>query len=141
VATTPIISGKTAGIFSLLFWDARHGVAVGGDYTKEREAGKGAAWTSDGGKTWQLTETKHPNGYRSGVALMMRTKKRELIAVGPTGSDFSMSGGKSWRILGEEGFHSVSFAKNSGAGWAVGENGRIAKYTGTLSVTNKTEKE
>jgi photosystem II stability/assembly factor-like uncharacterized protein len=141
VATTPIISGKTAGIFSLLFLDARHGVVVGGDYTKESEAGKGAAWTSDGGKTWRLIETKYPNGYRSGVALVRERKKRGLIAVGPTGSDFSVNGGKSWRILGAEGFHSVSFAKSSGAGWAVGENGRIAKYTGTLSVTNKTEKE
>jgi predicted peptidase len=41
-----------------------------------------------------------------------------------------MSDGKSWRTLGAEGFHSVSFAKNSEAGWAVGENGRIAKYKG-----------
>lgn len=132
VATTPIVHGKTAGIFSLLFWDARHGLAVGGDYTKEREVGKGAAWTSDGGKTWRLIETRQPNGYRSGVALALKTKKRELIAVGPSGTDFSVSGGKSWRTLGAEGFHSVSFAINSSAGWAVGENGRIAKYTALL---------
>jgi photosystem II stability/assembly factor-like uncharacterized protein len=138
VAATPMASGKTAGIFSLLFWDARHGVVVGGDYTKEHEVGNNSAWTSDGGKTWRLTETKRPNGYRSGVALITAApKKRGLIAVGPAGTDLSISGGQSWRVLGEEGFHSVSFANASGAGWAVGENGRIARYTDTLSVSKK----
>lgn len=132
VAATPLTSGKAAGIFSLLFWDAKHGVVVGGDYTKEREVGNNAAWTSDGGRTWQLAETKRPNGYRSGVALVGERKKRRLVAVGPAGSDFSMSGGKSWRILGEEGFHSVSFAPNSDVGWAVGEGGRVAKYVGAF---------
>ncbi|HEX8096441.1 MAG TPA: hypothetical protein VF507_00335, partial [Pyrinomonadaceae bacterium] len=37
VATAPLISGKSAGIFSLAFTDAKHGAAVGGDYQKERE--------------------------------------------------------------------------------------------------------
>jgi photosystem II stability/assembly factor-like uncharacterized protein len=132
VAATPITSGKAAGVFSLLFWDARHGVVVGGDYTKEREVENNAAWTSDGGRTWRLAETKRPNGYRSGVGLVNGTKGRTLVAVGPSGSDFSVSGGKSWRSIGVEGFHSVSFAASSRAGWAVGEGGRIAKYTGTF---------
>lgn len=132
VAVTPITSGKAAGVFSLLFRDAKHGVVVGGDYTKEREVGNNVAWTSDGGRTWRLTETERPNGYRSGVALLGGTKKRRLVAVGPSGSDFSLSDGKSWRILSDEGFHSVSFAANAHAGWAVGEGGRIAKYTGAF---------
>lgn len=134
VTTTPIMSGKTAGIFSLLFSDARHGVVVGGDYTKESEVGNNVAWTSDGGVTWQLAETTRPNGYRSGVALIHGTKGRALhVAVGPTGSDFSLSNGKSWRILGDAGFHSVSLAPDSNTGWAVGEGGRIAKYTGAVT--------
>ncbi len=133
VATTQITTGKAAGIFSILFSDANHGVVVGGDYTKEREVGNNTAWTSDGGRTWQLAETKRPNGYRSGVALIHKTKGKMLVAVGPTGSDVSMRGGKSWRVLGDEGFHSASFAVRSNAGWAVGEGGRIAKYTGSFN--------
>jgi photosystem II stability/assembly factor-like uncharacterized protein len=133
VAATSMTASKSAGIFSLLFSDARHGVVVGGDYANEREVGNNAAWTNDGGRTWRLVETKRPNGYRSAVALVPGTKGRSLIAVGPTGSDFSASGGKSWRILDAEGFHSMSFAQNSKAGWAVGERGRIAKYTGTVT--------
>jgi photosystem II stability/assembly factor-like uncharacterized protein len=129
VAKTPITSGKAAGIFSLLFSDKTHGVAVGGDYTKEGEVGNNVALTSDGGKTWQLSGTLRPNGYRSCVALLPGPKGRRLVAVGPSGSDYSTSGGKSWRTLGVEGFHSLSLAPGSMTGWAVGENGRIAKYT------------
>jgi photosystem II stability/assembly factor-like uncharacterized protein len=137
VAATPITSGKSAGIFSLLFLDSRNGVVVGGDYTKESEVGNNAAWTSDGGVTWQLAETTRPNGYRSGVALIHETMGRALLAVGPTGSDFSVSNGKSWRILGDEGFHSVSVAPRSNMGWAVGEGGRVAKYTGAVTGLKK----
>jgi predicted esterase len=124
------MSGKTAGIFSVLFTDSRHGVIVGGDYTKEREVGDNSAWTNDGGKTWRLAGKERPKGYRSGVARAPVGKRPSLIAVGPSGSDVSSDGGKSWRSLGEEGFHSLGFAQNAEAGWAVGENGRIAKYKG-----------
>jgi photosystem II stability/assembly factor-like uncharacterized protein/pimeloyl-ACP methyl ester carboxylesterase len=138
VKTTPLISGKTAGIFSVLFQDAKRGVIVGGDYTKERETGNNVAWTSDGGKSWRLADAaKRPNGYRSCVALAGDGKQLSLIAVGPSGSDLSVSNGKSWRSLSTEGFHSVSFARGSQAGWAVGENGRIAKYKGQSSAMKK----
>jgi photosystem II stability/assembly factor-like uncharacterized protein len=131
VATTGITGGKAAGIFSLLFLDAKRGVSVGGDYTKEREVGNNAAWTEDGGKTWHVALATRPSGYRSGVALIARGGSgRTLVAIGPSGSDYSLSGGKTWLPLGREGFHSLSFAPNSSEGWAVGENGRIAKYTG-----------
>lgn len=133
VTKTLMTAGKSAGIFSLLFTDKNHGVIVGGDYASEREVGNNAAWTSDGGRTWRLVETKRPDGYRSGVALVFGNHGRSLIAVGPTGSDFSVSGGKNWRILSADGFHSVSFARNAKAGWAVGEGGRIAKYIGTVT--------
>src|SRR5439155_711825 len=38
VFDTPIKSGKSSGIFSIAFRDARHGVIVGGDYQREHEA-------------------------------------------------------------------------------------------------------
>ena len=46
----------SAGIFSIAFRDARHGVVVGGDYKKENEAVDNAAITSDGGVTWTLVK-------------------------------------------------------------------------------------
>ncbi len=52
-----------------------------------------------------------------------------IVAVGPSGSDYSTDGGASWVSLGKEGYHAISFAQST-AGWAVGEGGRIAKYGG-----------
>jgi hypothetical protein len=122
------VSGKTAGIFSITFWNALQGVAVGGDYTQEREAKNNVAVTSDGGRTWTLTGgTTTPNGYRSCVVFIPGTATPTLITVGPSGTDYSTDGGKSWKSIGTEGFHSTSF-KGLSSGWAVGEDGRIAKY-------------
>ena len=130
-ALTPVTGGKTAGIFSVAFWDARHGVVVGGDYTREGEVGNNAAWTSDGGKTWRLAVTERPHGYRSCVAYLPGTPTPTIIAVGPNGSDYSLSQGQSWKLFAAEGYHSVSFAGRRAAGWAVGEGGRVAKYVAT----------
>jgi photosystem II stability/assembly factor-like uncharacterized protein len=128
VARAPLASGKTAGIFSLTFWNTRHGVAVGGDYTKQRDAGGNLATTDDGGRTWKDISASRPAGFRSCVALVRSTSGLTLIVVGPSGTDYSLDGGRNWKPIGSEGFHAVSFAPASRAGWAVGENGTIARY-------------
>ena len=66
VADTPLASGPSAGIFSIAFRDAKHGVIAGGDYRKEQEAVDNLAVTSDGGVTWTLV--KGLSGFRSVVA-------------------------------------------------------------------------
>ncbi|HEX8456728.1 MAG TPA: hypothetical protein VF656_05335 [Pyrinomonadaceae bacterium] len=129
VAATPIIHDKSAGVFSVAFRDARRGVIVGGDYTKEGEANRNAATTRDGGRTWTLVgDEARPRGYRSCVAYVRaaRTSPAHLVAVGPNGSDYSTDDGATWRNFSTQGFHTASFA--SGTGWAAGEQGRIAKY-------------
>jgi photosystem II stability/assembly factor-like uncharacterized protein len=124
VSATPITSGTdSTGIFSIAFRDSRHGIVVGGDYKKQHETNANAARTTDGGVTWSLIANP-PGGYRSGVAFIPGTAK--LIAVGETGSDLSTDGGVSWKMLGKDGYHSVSLAR-SGAGWVVGADGRIAR--------------
>lgn len=130
VANTPLMSGKSAGVFSVAFRDARRGVIVGGDYTKERESKDNVAITKDGGQTWTAITGARPNGYRSCVAYVSGAKARTfLLAVGPSGSDYSMDHGASWHSISTEGFHTASFAGSQGAaGWAAGENGRIAKF-------------
>jgi hypothetical protein len=52
------------------------------------------------------------------------------VAVGPTGTGYSIDGGESWHRLGTTGFNAVGFAK-PGAGWAVGD-GVIARFEGRL---------
>ena len=126
-AAAPLASGKSAGVFSLAFHGSA-GVAVGGDYTKEQEAAGNVALTYDAGKNWwPLEAAGRPGGYRSCVAYVPGTQGRMLIAVGPSGSDYSTNGGRIWKQLGAEGFHALSVTPQGDAAWAVGENGRIAR--------------
>jgi photosystem II stability/assembly factor-like uncharacterized protein len=72
IADTPLSAGASAGIFSVAFRDARHGVIVGGDYRKEKEADRNLAFTSDGGITWKLGTGL--SGFRSVVAYLPGAK-------------------------------------------------------------------
>lgn len=132
VSPTPLIAGRPpTGIFSIAFKDSRRGIIVGGDYEKETDATRNLAVTNDGGRTWELITTARPAGYRSGVVYVPGTHAPTLVAVGPSGSDYSLDNGRSWTAISQQGFHSVSFA-GGGAGWAVGEKGLIAKYAGAV---------
>ncbi len=120
VQATPLAAGsKSAGVFGIAFRDASNGVVVGGDYTKPTETGAHAAVTTDGGTTWKLTD---PLAFRSGVAWA----NGRWVAVGTSGADAS-DGGKGWQPLDGGSFNSVAF--KGGAGWAVGPDGRVAKWT------------
>lgn len=136
VAPTPVMAGNaSSGIFSLAFRDARNGIAVGGDYKIEREAHDHVARTSDGGRTWTLLRDAQPSGFRSGVVYVRGANAVApmlVVAVGPSGSDYSVDNGASWTSIAGDGFHAVSFAGAVDAGWAVGEGGRIAKFRGAL---------
>ena len=128
VAPSPIRHGsQTKGIFSLVFADSLNGVAVGGDYQKEREADSSAAYTTDGGSTWTLAQ-KSPAGYRSCVVVLHGISPRVLVAVGPSGSDYSKDLGRTWTAFDTLGFHAVATA-GRGAAWAVGEKGTIARLS------------
>jgi photosystem II stability/assembly factor-like uncharacterized protein len=129
VADTPLHAGNSAsGIFSLAFSDARHGVAVGGQYNKPNERFDNVALTDDGGATWRLASGALPAGYMSGVAFIPGTHGRSLVAVGLAGTARSTDGGESWAMVDTVAYNSVAFASRD-AGWAVGPRGRIARWT------------
>jgi photosystem II stability/assembly factor-like uncharacterized protein len=68
VSNTPVLHGpESAGIFSIVFRDAQHGVIAGGDYKHPDEDGPNLAFTEDGGKNWTLSTLK-PQAYFSAVA-------------------------------------------------------------------------
>jgi Zn-dependent M28 family amino/carboxypeptidase/photosystem II stability/assembly factor-like uncharacterized protein len=123
VAETPVGAGaQSAGIFSIAFRDAKHGIAVGGDYTKPDHAAANLAVTDDGGRTWRAVEGARLGGYRSGVAWAGRL----LVAVGTSGSDLSRDGGRTWEPIGGADLNAVSFAGKDG--WAAGADGQIARF-------------
>ncbi|KAK3693091.1 oxidoreductase [Podospora appendiculata] len=78
-----------------IFRDRRHGIAVGGDYTVPNARVNVSSWTADGGETWVLSR-EFPGGYRSGSA-WVPGRCGTAVAVGPTGSDFTVDGGRTWR--------------------------------------------
>jgi photosystem II stability/assembly factor-like uncharacterized protein len=128
VSDTPIHAGNSAaGIFSVAFSDAMHGVAVGGQYDKPRERFDNVAVTSDGGRTWRLAKGTMPAGYMSGVAYVPGTNGAELVAVGLAGTARSTDGGESWTMVDSVAYNSVVFASRD-AGWAAGPRGRLAKW-------------
>jgi len=123
VAETPLAAGPSAGIFSIAFRDAKHGIIVGGDYRKEQEAVDNLAVTSDGGVTWTLV--KGLSGFRSVVRYVPGTKT--LVAVGPSGGDYSTDDGQTWKPIGGPGFDTLSFAPRKSIGWGAGAEGRIGR--------------
>ena len=126
IAETPLIAGASAGIFSVAFRDAKHGVIVGGDYRKENEAVDNLAVTSDGGVTWILV--KGLSGFRSVVAYVP-TLPGTLVAVGPSGADYSTDDGHTWMVLAGQGFDTLSFARSRPTAFAAGARGSIGKLT------------
>jgi photosystem II stability/assembly factor-like uncharacterized protein len=127
VSATPIPAGPTAGIFSIAFRDALHGIIVGGDYKKETEALSNGALSADGGATWSSIHLPGLTGFRSAVTYVEAVGFRRVLAVGPSGGDQSSDGRQRWTPLPHEGFHAVGFPRRGTIGWAVGEGGRIAR--------------
>lgn len=125
ISETPLNAGPSAGIFSIAFRDEKHGVIVGGDYRKENEAINNVAITSDGGATWTLE--KGLGGFRSAVVYVPGMQSPALIAVGPSGGDFSTDDGRTWRSVEGPGFDTLSLVKGKTVGWAAGANGIIAR--------------
>lgn len=128
VTNTPMISGEAAtGTFSLDFKNKMEGIAVGGDYTKEKEGKDNLMQTKDGGKTWNLIS--HPMDYRSCVQIV----DDWTVAVGPSGSDISLNGGQTWAVIDTVGFHTMSIGGSKQAIWAAGGDGRVGKLMQTIA--------
>jgi len=78
VVDTPILHGPdSAGIFSIAFRDAQHGVIAGGDYKRPNDDGPNVAFTDDGGKTWKLWPI-HPQAYFSAVGYDKRVNEEAI---------------------------------------------------------------
>jgi len=131
VAETGLAAAQSAGIFSIAFRDAQHGVVVGGDYRKESAAVDNVAWTSDGGTTWSLVKDHGLSGFRSVVAFVAGASRSRmaLVAIGPAGVDWSDDDGRTWTAVVSPGFDTFSVARSGRVGWAAGTGGRISRWS------------
>jgi photosystem II stability/assembly factor-like uncharacterized protein len=83
VSNTPIIHGPdSAGIFSIAFRDAQHGVIAGGDYKHPNADGPNLAFTEDSGKTWTLSPLHHQVYFSAAAYDHKATDSQRLFLVG-----------------------------------------------------------
>lgn len=79
VFDSPIMHGAdSAGIFSIAFRDALHGVVSGGNYKQPKKDGPNLAFTDNGGRTWKLS-TITPQAYFSAVTYDQRTNQNAMM--------------------------------------------------------------
>jgi photosystem II stability/assembly factor-like uncharacterized protein len=123
----PITHGPaSAGIFSVAFRDAHHGVIAGGDYKEPEKGISNLAATDDGGATWRLLKVS-PQSYISGIAI---TGKGGLIVTGS--SHTAIAEGKnsaSWQHIWDFNLNSIAVEKQGDA-IAVGPKGLIVVLKG-----------
>ena len=122
VTEAPIPASEAGGVFSLAFRSVRAGVLVGGDFTAP-DAAPVSGLTRSAGRQWKTTGRTH--GYRSGVAYLPGHPD-VVIAVGPTGTDVSSSGGRHWLKVDRTPFDGVDCARD-GSCWASGPDGGVGR--------------
>ena len=126
----PLVTGLNQGVFSIAVMDADRLAIVGGDYDHPQLVKPNSAHTDDGGRTWKES-SRRPGGYRWCVAIVPATPGPTAFAVGPSGMDYSIDGGKNWDRMDEVAANTIGFA-DVHHGWAVGQKGQILKFARTV---------
>lgn len=118
----PIIQGESStGPFSIAFYDARNGIAVGGNYLKDKESLNNVVVTKNGGKTWEKP-LRPVLGYRSAVEYF---NNKICFATGSSGTDYSLDGGNTWTNISTQNFNALQKAKKGNLVLLTGNRGNI----------------
>ena len=110
LAFLPLAQGSASkGAFSIAFYDAKQGIAMGGDYEQPADRNGTGAITDDGGKTWQPLSADNSFGYVSCVKYVPNSKGYALVACSPNGLYYSTDRGYHWQRLSAEVYHALLF--------------------------------
>lgn len=120
---TPVINGPSAGLFSVNFTSRNSGLAVGGDFNEPEREGVRAIYTVDGGASW-LPARNYTASYRSCVISL---GDKLSFALGKTGCDYSVNGGKDWIFIDSAGYYAGDAVKGKNLLFLSGADGRVAK--------------
>jgi len=120
---TPVLTGGSAGLFSVNFTSASNGAAVGGDFNDPSREGLRAIFTEDGGEHW-TGAADMPAEYRSCVVSL---NDKLLFTVGKTGCDYSVDRGRNWTYIDSTGYYAADAVEGKNMIYLSGSEGRIAK--------------
>lgn len=139
---SPLRGSPSAGIFSVDFRDARHGMIGGGDLDPSAPPFQQTATSSDGGKTWTITKRQPNIGTVFGLSYAGeegrgrgeesddhdgKDANRIVVVTGPGGAAWTPDEGDRWFTLpGVTGYWGVAFGSRK-TGWLVGTGGRILR--------------
>jgi photosystem II stability/assembly factor-like uncharacterized protein len=139
---SPLRGSPSAGIFSVAFRDASHGIIGGGDLDPAAPPFDQTATSNDGGKTWTITSQQPNIGTIFGLSYATEVGQgrgdegedrdqadanQRVVVTGPGGSAWTPDEGSTWFTLpGVTGFWGVAFGSPK-TGWLVGTNGRIIR--------------
>jgi len=120
VRRSTIPASAAGGVFSLAFRSRWQGLAVGGDFENENDGDDMSALTRSAGRHWR--NAGDLGGYRSGVDWRGR---RTAIAVGPSGTDVTRDGGRSWHTFSRLDLDAVQCVPRTC--WGSGPEGVVAR--------------
>jgi photosystem II stability/assembly factor-like uncharacterized protein len=118
VRRSTIPASAAGGVFSLAYRAGRM-LAVGGDF-ESPDNGVDMSARSWRGRVWH--NAGDLGGYRSGVDWL---RKGVAVAVGPTGSDLSRNGGRTWTTFSDLALDAVQCVP--GGCWGSGPEGTVAR--------------
>jgi photosystem II stability/assembly factor-like uncharacterized protein len=129
---SPLRGSPSAGLFSVAFRDAHHGMVGGGDLDPAAPPFDQTATSDDGGKTWAVTPHQPNIGTVFGLSYTAdagkaRANGKTVVVTGPGGSAWTPDEGNRWFSLpGVTDFWAVAFGSPQ-TGWLVGTGGRILR--------------
>jgi photosystem II stability/assembly factor-like uncharacterized protein len=139
---SPLRGSPSAGIFSVAFRDAWHGMIGGGDLDPMAPPFDQTATSSDGGKTWAITNQQPNIGTVFGLSYAgelgigrghegddrdQADANQTVVVTGPGGAAWTSDEGNTWFTLpGVAGYWGVAFGSPK-TGWLVGTDGRILR--------------
>jgi photosystem II stability/assembly factor-like uncharacterized protein len=129
----PIVQGKeSTGANSIDIYDngipdepGLRMVIVGGDFAADSVADKNCLYSTNAGKSWHAPRIP-PHGYRSCVEFL---SKKDLLACGLTGVDYSPDGGRTWKWISKESFNTCRIARIGTSIYLAGNNGKVARVS------------
>ena len=121
--TTPMKSGGSFGIYTMVFWNVKAGVIAGGSYVEKTANDSILFVTRNGGNKW-VDRSKGLPGYISCVT--SNENGSIIVATGRLGAYYSTNKGKRWQILTSQPFYSATIAGKRIC--LSGQNGSFAVF-------------